>query len=251
MKTKISAVAFACFLFGGVANAQVTLDVTPAFRSGYLYDNGVYYDKHPSMQLDLLLTFPNGIWLDINGLQDTKGRNDYGREIDWGVGWGNDWTDVGLYYEDLTDLFEEGEGGDAARFHIDVFHLIELNDHHGLTPIARYEYVLATEDTRAQSGEYYHLGVIYDWQITERLSVSQDFRFVYDGGAYEADDGWIGRYEGGITYQLTDGVAITPFVLNVTTPVSGDMHDRGTEAVVGAEVTFSFNLTKAEANSAE
>lgn len=233
----------ALLLFVVPAVGQVSLDVSASARSQYVVDNGVAVHDEPVGQLDLWFSLPHGLWADLWASTDFNADENGAREVDYGAGWANDWLGVGVFYFDFAGLFSQEEFGDVVRAHVQVSRALKLGGNHSVVPLARFEYLYATEDSDENSAVFGHVGLGHHWQVG-RVGFDQRARLLYDSGIFAGDDGFVGSYSAAVAVPLVPSVVLNPLTFRVSSPLGGIHDARESEFVFGAGCTVSFDLAE-------
>jgi len=248
-KSNLSLIAFVVvgILFTGFNAAtadNLSVSVSSKVWSKYLGGTGRVALNKPVIQTDIFVSLPKGFYFDVwnsTGLDDSNLSSNFGDEIDWTVGWSGNviektYLDVGLAYYDCYELFRSKEY-DAFAPYIEVGRPIEL-DSHTLTPFGRVEWNLPV-DSLVNSGTYSYAGIKHGWKISKNFLLKQKVDFLYDSGSFGVNSGWIGRYQGELSWQVFRVLSIEPISLKARTPITS-MPGHKTETSVGAGATLSF-----------
>lgn len=225
------------------AFAQVTLDVSPSFKSQYVVSPGIVVHNEPVAQTDLLLSLPLGFSVDLWGSTDFHGDANGGREIDYGLGWANKLLSVWVYYYDLSGLFSQKKFGDIVAASGEIGKSLPISGQQSVRPFAKFEYNHATKDPGDNSGTLTHVGLGHSWNISQKMAIGHNARLLYDSSIFGSDKGIMFSYGFAASYQLTRAITVRPVTLKITAPVAG-IHDRGFEPVLGMEMSIRFTLAE-------
>lgn len=216
----------------------------------YLGGTAAVARKAPVLQTDLYLQLPHGFYLEpwISTDFNRNFANDFGKEIDWNVGWAGKidgfGLDLGASYFDLVRLFSaNGPIGDIIELHGEVnrsFRLIAFDRAHTITPYLRFEGKLPIRE-EVDKGLYAHVGLRHSWQIFSSLRLDHSVETFYDTGAFRFRPALIGVYQVGLNWKLTKSISIGPQVkFSMPLAFQGMPDRRRGEAAFGGGITFEF-----------
>jgi hypothetical protein len=234
-------VSLATLVVANVTVAQVRLDVSVDIKNRYLVDNAVVPHDDPVVQTDLWFTLPHGFYADLWLSTGLDGKNNGGREANYGAGNRGTFWDVSLFYFDFADLFSKKAFGDVFSARLELFKRFELNESNGITLFARPEYLLATYKPADNSGALIHGGIRHHWSIGENVSVNTYGRLTHDTGLFQADSGWLLDLGSKLSYRVTKAITVHPLNARMVSPIIG-INDRDTNWSVGTGITVAFEL---------
>lgn len=251
MKKTICLLVMAVLIFGmvSVVEAEDDISVTLSSKvwSKYLGTTGSIVHDKPVLQTDIFVSLPKGFYFDIwhsMGLDDHKLSSNFGDEIDLTLGWTGGigkkfYLNVGLAYYDCYQLLR-GKQFDAFAPFAEVGRPFEVGRFlgtHTIIPFGRLELNFPTGDL--DSGIYSYAGIKHAWKISEKLQMKQKADFLYDSGSFGVKSGLIGRYESGLSWQISKKISVEPINIKARTPISS-ISDRKTEIVFGTGITLCF-----------
>lgn len=233
---------FLCFFVSTSAYAQVAIDATTGLRNKYVlnYIGKTSYDK-PVIQGDIWATLPEGFWLDVWYSTNLKFEENFGREVDYGVGWANKHVMVGFYYFDLAQQFSTKSIGDVAETFVKAMWSKELGRHR-LSSFVEMNYFYATQDQYTKNGSFPMAGIGHDWRIVGLLRASHDAALTYDGGVFGSDHGFVFRYQASLSFAAAKDIRLRLPYFRIHAPLSSGIHDRKAEPVVGADVILHWDI---------
>ena len=248
MRFTILVTSFALLFLGACATfpadrIQPTLNMK--WLSQDVRPNGaVKYDK-PSVQTDLTLTHPNGVYvglLDYAGANDADLSSNKGDEIDYTIGYrtavGPMKLDAGFSYFDSFELWN-GSRGNILRCYGDASVPITAGDH-TLALYLRPEFRFPASGAQPEAGAWLIGGVRHRWEIAEFLNFRQGVSVNHDTGFAGLDSGFIGSYEAHVNIPLSKVVSFDAISLRVYTPLSPLDDNRQTETALGAGIIVRF-----------
>jgi hypothetical protein len=228
--------------FSGSSEAtEISLDSTVGAKTRYVGTSGMLVFDEPVAQGDFFWTFPSNFWADVAWSTDSNFRKNYGREIDWAVGWSGKYWDVSAWYYDFTQQFSLEPVGDYADAVGEGFYPIRISEHHKIAPRAKADIFYSTYKPRDWSGTFIQVGVSHSWESRSWLGLEQSLNFVYDSGIFGYDSGFIARYDSRYAWKIETGVVLDAPTIRVTMPVCG-VEGRKPQIVFGAAFVFTSKI---------
>ena len=221
---------------------SLSVDVASSFVAG---SNGRVLHERPVAQTNLRATWGNGLYVNLWGSKSLSGlpsRYNFGNEIDYSIGYNGEFrgfhfTMEANYFDvSAPNLFQSQ--GDVIKFIGEIRHPFKLGDHK-LTPFVGVEPTFPV-GVSARGGTYWYAGAAHDWDFNPWLSLSHSLRVIYDGGAYDAQRGFIARYDAALTFRFSDSVSVSvPKIrfIKTITPFSDGRRD---VVVFGAGTRVTF-----------
>lgn len=211
--------------------------VSTAALSKYITRIGKIPYSSAVSQTDINVSFPgSGLYVDLWGSTGFDGKQTFGREIDFSVGYADANMDVGAAYYNLIPL--EKFSGDVFDLYAEAHHRFNLGSH-ALTPYAKASGLIATTDAGRNSAFIGALGVRYVWLLHPSVNLFHSVEFVYNTPIYGGNSGLAARYDASLNLKLSETVTLSPVVLRAATPVT-HIRDRHPDVAVGARVAVSF-----------
>ncbi len=214
---------FVCLVLAILAaaplSAQVNWWVGPFTK--YMTQHGVVlYDK-PSMQANLNYGLPHGAYVDLWADQSLDGRNN---EVDYIVGWGNQYTDVNFAYYDLNPAFRAG----GKMFMSETSAGVPFKaGSHSLRVYAKANYL---SPRQAPGGAWLRMGATDSVSLDAKTTLDQSAWLMHDGGAFGGPRGYLLHYEAAVSFAR-NGYHLQP-VVKISLPLQ-NMPGREREIAFG------------------
>ncbi len=250
MKTRIlSVIIIATFLFlspksHGETNGWPSVKVSSLITDKYLgFGTGNLLSEDPAVQTGLLISFKNGLFLDLWSSRSLKGKWDdgnLGNEIDYQVGWSGPIASnlvllVGLTYFDEPKAFTLG-AGDILYPHIFLTKNFKL-----LSVTAGFENYTTMPDSGFQGGNLLSLGVSkYQLLYKDKIGLRASVTAVYDTGTLGSGEGFILRGSAGADWNLSKRLTFNALGINWYAPLT-PKDKRVADAVFYSGFKFKFN----------
>jgi len=213
-----------------------------AFGSGT-----VLYDK-PVLHSDLRVNLQNGIYFDLwnsTPLNTGWGEN-YGSEVDYGVGWNGPLSKLGVTgpLSDLgisigTSYFDEPKVGSFGGGDTLYSHLTVTKSFTHLSVSAEFENYLTMPETGIRGGNLYSIGASKSMSFfKDRLSATTSLAAVYDSGGYGMDKGFLLRGFAELDWNVTKKFTVIIPQLFYYIPVT--VNDRQLDAMVYVGIRYKF-----------
>ncbi len=234
MKTVAALIVAILFVLPMTVSAQVL--VSTEVVSKYIAGAGFLPHDGTTTQVDVLITLPKGFFFGLWFSSGFDFKPNFGREVDYTLGWQNEVVGTGLAFYDLNDIFGT-QGADIVLPYLEL-HPSFMRVDQTFTPFVRAEYNLCTRSMSKNSSLDLSVGMKQSWQISERFSVNQRIRLLYDDGLFGSRSGFITRWDIGASAQVTRQVNLNLSVKN-SIP-SRSMTDRQNLTSFGVGVSSSF-----------
>lgn len=219
-------------LFASTVKGEV---VTSKLYNQYIVGSGAVLYPHAVQQTDVYKELTKNWYADIWACMSYDG---WYREVNYTVGRRINARglnlDGGLTYIDYTTIW--ATNGDMAQPYLTVSKDI-IRDKDIITPYIKIEIPFPVRSSSPRGGVYLYGGVKHGIEFS-KLYFFQEMSVAYDGGAYEADKGFIGS--GGITtgYKATKNVAIE-WGSKIYVPLN-NLSDRKAEAITNIGFSAAF-----------
>lgn len=225
--------------------AGITFEFSLDFKSAYIDVNGYANSRHPVVQTDLTITFPNDVYIDFwhSAGIDSGLNSGYDDEFDFYVGWATEFGDgfnfdVNLAYFNIFPL-DTFRDEDALQLAFEVSKDFEINEELTLSPYVRSETLFSLEWESIQGETYLYGGLGLEWTLGEDWSLESKGYILYDPGIYELDSGFIAALEGSLNWSLSDDLTWKVLMAGIFTPLTA--HDeRETEEYIGTGFGWTF-----------
>jgi hypothetical protein len=251
MKTIIIAVIFSLvfvgFSFAAEDEKSPTVTFSTKVFSKYVGEAGGLWSDKPVLQSDLTVNvgkgFYFGVWHSMS-LSNPGTSTDCGNENDPYIGWSGDAfglnVDLMMTYFDIVPVFNYPDG-DSLEVSVKVGKMFDVSDKHSLTPYVNVKYGFPVHDTGEEGldGTYIYLGLVHNWAVTDKFSVTQKGVLVIDTGAYGGDSGLLGSYELKGSYAFTKWVSLEVSGKAIG-PLSKINDGRKAHLIGSAGLVFSF-----------
>ncbi|MDP2631054.1 MAG: hypothetical protein Q8P56_06655 [Candidatus Uhrbacteria bacterium] len=234
MKTIVALIVLVAVALPISVNAQTS--VSTEVVSKYIAGAGFLPHDGATAQVDVSVTLPKGFFFGLWFSSGFDFKPNFGREVDYTLGWQNEVVGTGLAFYDLNDIFGT-QGADIVLPYLEL-HPSFIRVGQTFVPFARAEYNLCTRDRSKNSSLDLSVGVKQFWQINERFSVNQRIRLLYDDGLFGSRSGFITRWDIGSSVQMTGQIKLNLSVKN-SIP-SRSMVDRQNLTSFGIGVSSSF-----------
>lgn len=237
MKKIMIVAAVLVVMVASVVSAEVSGSVSTKLLAEYVSPVGfVFYDK-PIQQAELFVALPNGFYADLWVSMPLNGKNNFGKEVDYTLGWSGDLAGTGLRlnagvsYYDCINLFSSK--GDVINPYAKLSKTVVIDDSQSITPFVKIELPFAVHND-FQIGSRAYLGASHSWKVTERASFLTDVYVVRDG-----NKGFVGSLTETVSWKIakkiTAGASFT-----VSQPISRFLDGRKTQVVPAVGLTFNF-----------
>lgn len=243
MKKIILAVAMVVMMVS-VASAEPSGSLSSTTAAKYVGGAGTNFYNAPVQQTDLFIILPHGFYVDFWNSLPINGKDNFGKEVDWTIGWSGKIAesglkaDIGISYYDFIGLFESS--GDAINPYAKItkeFSVVAKDQ--TLAVYVKIETPFAASGNSPKSGVRTYLGFIHAWQMSKNASVFQEAYAVYDNGAYGKDGGIIGAYKACANMALSQRFSLG-ISLVATSPLASMRDGRKTQVVPAVGVTYKF-----------
>lgn len=243
MKTSI---AVTLFIFAaarldaeGKTNNWPNVTLSSLVANKYLQPGtGDVLHNRPVIQTDLLLSFKNGLYLDLWNSRSLQGKwNDgnLGNEIDYGLGWDGVVkglaAHIGFSYYDEPKAFTLGSG--------DIFYT-ELRlgkELKWLSVTAGYQNYATMPDSGFQGGHLISIGASRAQSLYgDKVVFNASFAGVYDTGTLGTLAGFMLRGNAGVNWNISKCFTFNVVSVNYYVPLTR----RATDAMVMSGLTFRF-----------
>jgi hypothetical protein len=226
--------------------SDVSIALSSKVWSGYTYQTGAMASRHLDSQTDLFVFFPkSGFYVDLwqaADLDNTKTSTNHGWETDYTIGWRGKLqgfgVNAGISYFDLAPL--ANSKGDFVMPYLEVDRTFCIFKDNNLIPFGRLEYYFPVSGHGLQNGIRGYLGIKDIWKPLAKypkLTLSQRFAGLYDGGVGGVKYGAVVQYENVFSYKVSKFFSIEPLAIVARTPIT-HVPGRKTEGVFGTGVTF-------------
>ncbi|MEI6191062.1 MAG: TorF family putative porin [bacterium] len=245
----VVAVSSVCFANGvraedsSESGSSMEVTYSAGVYSRYLGQwSGYVFDKRPSIQGDIGVSFANGIYLDIWSARQIGAKKDgvSGNEVDFTVGYATEVlglsVDTSLTYYDLSPVLEGRRDNVWAP-------VIKVSKDFGdeslsISPFVRMEVDIPDAGSSFSGGMYLTGGAEAKISLLEDLSLCLASYFTLDDGAYDGDQNVIFGQTASLQYEIGDWILTLPSFL-LTTPIESDSC-RKTETCFGFSVEGKF-----------
>ena len=234
VKTLTALVAAIIMVLPVTANAQISVSMD--LFNKYVVDPGFIAHDDQVVQADIFVVLPKGFSIDFWGSSGADFKPNFGREIDFTMGWSGKFVGCGLSFFDLHNVFSH-KTADIVQPYVEVRSTFS-NGNHSFNPFIKADYNLATRDQSKNSASDVMVGIKHGWQINQTFSVSQKFRLLYNDGLFGSKSGFITRWDIGMSARVTRQVNLNLSVRN-SIP-SGSLTDRQKATAVGVGISSSF-----------
>ncbi len=196
------------FLFSATLTAATTADthevklsISTNTFSDYILKHGIVAHDEPVVQSSINVSLPHGFYAELWGSSGFNHEKNFGKEVDYTVGWTGKHVKVGVSYYDLNELFNGSQNNIITPF-FDVQWKRRIGEHQTLAPFFHSDYIHVTRDSGSNSGKYVLAGVRHEWRPTARLTISEKGWLSWNRGPFGHDSGFAGRYEVGLGVNL-------------------------------------------------
>lgn len=243
---KMSVIIVTLFLSAAVrlcaeaeTNKWPSITLSSAVANKYLQPGtGDTVHNRPVVQTDLLVTFKNGLYLDLWNSRSLQGKWDdgsLGNEVDYGLGWDGTveglTAHIGFVYYDEPKAFTLGAG--------DIFYT-ELRlgkEFKWLSVTAGYQSYTTMPDSGFQGGHLVSLGVSRTQSLYgDKVSLNASFAGVYDTGTLGTLAGFMFRGNAGINWNINKHFTLNAVSVNYYVPLTRRLAD----AMVMSGLTYRF-----------
>lgn len=238
--------ALAMTAFGMGTAYAYTPSGTVGFRlwSEYVLGNGIVAHEGAVSQnevnLDLPYGFSFGAWHSF-GLNGRGFSSDGGDEVDWTLSWAGIvhgfGVELGVTYLDLVDIFHGG-GSDFVQPYAEVGREFKISDTHAITPCIRLEVLIPAGST--EGGTLLKPCVKHAWQISPLLTLNNKLYLVRDDGVAGLGSGYLGQYQGGLAWNVSEKVTLEFPSVKASLPFSSFSDHREKSLAVGAGLVYRF-----------
>lgn len=225
-----------------IANAEISGNISTKLVSRYIANNGFVLHNKATQQTDLFILMPQGFYADLWISLPWDGKENLGKEADMTIGWNGAIgstgvvADLGISYFNYISLSRSDD--DMINPYAKISKDFTIAENQILSPYVKIETPFPARDRSLKGGIYTNFGIKHTWKIAKKISFSQDICAVYDNGAYELENGWIGKYNATASVQLGKGYSLD-LSLSVFTPLT-TFSDRKTEKVPSIGLIYSF-----------
>lgn len=249
MKSTLSTLVVITSLFTSLlANAEKNTDpgvtVGSYVADKYLaFGTGNALSKDPAIQSDLLISWKNGLFVDLWNSRSLKGKwNDgsLGNEADYQIGWKSSLAtnlnlNIGVTYFDESRAFTLGAGD------ILYTHAYLTKGFKPLSLTAGYENYITMPKSGFQGGHLISLGVSkYQLLCKNKIGLRASAAGVYDTGTLGSGAGFILRGSAGADWNVSKRLTLNVLGVNCYVPLTP--HDkRIANAMFYTGFTFKVN----------
>lgn len=222
MKSKVVKLLIASLLLNKLEAEEspntvgVTVSSTVANKS-LLFGTGSVLSSDPVVQTDILLSFKNGIYLDLWNSRSLKGswnNGSLGNEIDYGIGWkgiltSNLTLNIGVTYFDEPSAFTFGAED------IVYTHAFLTRDFKHLSVVGGFENYTAMPKSGFHGGNLLSLGICKNFSFCkDRVDLDTSLSGVYDTGTIDSEKGLFLRGNMMLSYKATKHFTLNILSLN-------------------------------------
>jgi len=225
------------------ATAEISGSISTKTVAKYVGSAGTKFYDAPVQQTDIFISLPKGFYVDFWNSMPLNGKENFGKEDDWTVGWNGKIgesglkADIGISYYDFIGLFNSA--GDTINPYAKISMDIAVTKNQTLTPYVKIEAPFPVSGSSLKGGVRTYGGIIHTWQASEKLSLSQEAYVVYDNGAYGMDSGFIGKYAAGASLKIYKSLSLDAS-LSATAPLTKVHDGRKTEIVPAIGLSTKF-----------
>lgn len=237
MKKMIIAVVVLVVMMAAAASAEVSGSVSTKMLTEYVSPVGfVFYDK-PVQQSELFVALPAGFYADLWVSMPLDGRNNFGKEVDYTLGWSGEfagtglWLNAGVSYYDCINLFTSK--GDVINPYAKLSKTVVIDEKQSITPFVKIELPFAVHND-FQIGSRAYLGASHSWKVAERAVFLTDVYVVRDGSK-----GFVGSLTETVSWKIAEKITAGAS-LTVLQPISSFSDGRKTQVVPAIGLTLNF-----------
>lgn len=197
----------------------------------------VLHDR-PVVQTDLLLTFKNGLYLDLWNSRSLQGKWDdgsLGNEVDYGLGWDGTikglTVHVGFAYYDEPGVFTLG-AGDILYTELRLGKELKW-----FSVTAGYQNYTTMPNSGFQGGHLISLGASRAQPLYgDKVILNASFAGVYDTGTLGTLAGFMFRGNVGVSWNINEHLTFNAVSVSYYAPLT----HRATDVIVTSGLTYRF-----------
>jgi len=240
----VGIILFGSFWAGrSAADDDLSLTLSESVWSRHMGGRGNINHYGTVVYTDLFLSYRSFylyLWYSTGG-DDWTASSNFGDEMVAKLGWKDIvwkkfYVDIGFMYDDAFPVWE----GEYYDVFIPCFEIGRtfgsLNNF--LTLFSRVEFNLAMGDAEGSTRSY--VGIKHLWKLPHAFSAKESFDFLHDSGLFGSSPCISARYEGILSWQLSEKVSVEPVKFRFRVPLDKMTDDQKAETVIGAGITFYF-----------